>query len=150
MTIHSLTNDTTFQLPPEVKNIKLTTNAAGPKGAQVITHVARDQVTTHQTKKINFRMKKEGGATFVLADEKIQAIAGAGGMGAQGGVAGQPAALPQVVFEKYFAYVNDTSEVVQTDILYDEKHPIFFLLDNGYLRMPFGYRIDFIRLDAYP
>lgn len=142
MTIHSLTNDTTFQLPPEVKNIKLTTNAAGPKGAQVITHVARDKITTHQTKNINFRMKTEGDATFVLTDEKIQAIAGAGGMGAQGGVAGQPAALPQVVFEKYFAYVNDTSEVVQTDILYDEKHPIFFLADNGYLRMPFGYRID--------
>ena len=74
--------------------------------------------------------------------KKIQAIAGAGGIGAQGGVAGQPAALPQVVFKKYFAYANDTSEVVQTDILYDEKHPIFFLADNGYLRMPFGYRID--------
>ena len=74
--------------------------------------------------------------------KKIQAIAGAGGIGAQGGVAGQPAALPQVVFEKYFAYVNDTSDVVQTDILYNEKHPIFFLADNGYLRMPFGYRID--------
>ena len=143
MTIRSLTtNQPSFSLPVDVKNIKLETYAAGPKGALVTTHITRDQVTTHPTKNINFRMKKEGDATFVLADEKIQAIAGGGGNGTQGGIAGQPAALPQVVFEKYFAYVNDTSDVVQTDILYEEKHPIFFLADNGYLRMPFGYRID--------
>jgi len=133
MTILKLTT-TTEPLPAGVKNIKLETIAAGRKGAHVTTYVTDTP--------LNYRMTEEGGATFVLADEQIQSIAGAGGAGAQGGDAGQPAALPDVVSEKYFAYVNDTSEEVQTDIRYGEKHPIFFIADNGSLEMPFGYRID--------
>ena len=133
MTILNLTPETST-LPTGVKNIKLETFATGPKGAHVTTYLTDTP--------LNYRMTTEDdGATFVLADEKIKSIAGAGGKGLKGGVAGQPASLP-VLGEKSFAYVNDTSEEVHTDMLYEENNSIFFLAENGSLVMPFGYRID--------
>ena len=131
MPVKTLTPGTsTWSLPAGVKNVKLDT-------------INKAEVTQYlPDTALNYRVATDSGATLVLADEKIVAVAGANGAGAQGGLTGQPAALPDLD-GKFFAYVNDTSGTVHTDLAYEVGgNALFQLNGDGTVGLPFGYRMD--------